>query len=821
MFGQENTIVKGHLTDPKGEPVSYGSVYIKKQGKGTFSDEKGFYTLEIEAGSDLEMEVRHASFLARIEIITIGEGETLTLNYRLEFQEIKGVEIKDTRERRTTLQPVPIKDIRINPSIQQGIESVLTSQLGVQMSNELSSVYSVRGGSFAENLVYVNDIEVYRPFLARSGEQEGLSFPNPDMVGSIYFSAGGFDARYGDRMSSVLDIQYKKPVRFGGSVSASLLGGSLAIESSSKNQRFRQITGVRYLTNQYILGSLDTQGDYQPNFTDVQSYWSYDLSDKWEISFLGNYSGNNYKFLPSSRQTQFGSINEALRFTVFFEGQEETSFETFFGAISTEYNPNSETRLKFTASAFQTYENETFDIQGQYSLDELERDLGGDEFGDIVRNRGVGGYLEHGRNSIDATVLSFQHRGFKTINNKYLQWGATWQAEEINDKLSEWTYIDSAGYSVPIMPQNEILLQDVIKGQNTLVSNRLMAYVQNSWDWLLPNENEVTATIGVRANHWDFNQETVVSPRGTIAFKPQWKKQLNDSTVLRRDVVFRFSSGYYYQPAFYRELRSIDGTLNSNTTAQRSIHYVLGADINFLIWNRDFKFVTEAYYKSLNNLVPYEIDNIRLRYYGDQISRGYATGLDMKINGEFIPGIESWANVSFMKTEEDIQNDFYYDYFNADGELIQAGFSADDTPVDSTLNFPGHIPRPTDRVVFFSMFFQDEMPSFPSFRVHLSFLFGTGLPFGPPDFERYKDVERFTAYRRVDIGFSKDLMPKTPGKGPFGNFKSAVISLEVWNLLNINNTISYTWVQESGGRQYGVPNFLTSRRLNLKLAFSF
>lgn len=821
LHAQEKAVLEGQLTDKNGVSISFGTVYVVKQGAGTFADEKGMYRLEIDAGQGIRVEASHTGFKKIFETIDIAPGEKRTINFTLDFNEIDAVEITDNRTRRSTLSPVPLKDIKINPSAQQGIERILTTQLGVQMSNELSSSYSVRGGSFAENLVYVNDIEVYRPFLARSGEQEGLSFPNPDMVGSIYFSAGGFDARYGDRMSSVLDIQYKRPRRFGGSFMASLLGGSLSIESASKNERLRQVTGVRYLSNQYLLGSLDTQGDYQPTFIDVQSYWTYDLTDKWEISFLGNYASNDYKFIPTTRQTQFGSFNEALRFTVFFEGQESTTFETFFGAVSTEYKPDNNTRLKFTASAFRSLESETFDILGQYRLDELERDLGGDEFGDVARNRGIGSFLDHARNDLDATVFSLQHRGFKTIENKYLQWGVVWNAENIGDKLSEWSFIDSAGFSVPVNPRNAIVLQDVIKGNNTLISNRLMGYVQNSWDLLTPKDEQITATVGIRANYWDFNGETVVSPRGTIAYQPNWEKQINDSTVLKRDVVFRFSSGIYYQPAFYRELRSIDGTINPNNTAQRSIHFVLGADINFKMWNRDFKYVAEAYYKKLDNLVPYVIDNIRLRYYGDQISSGYATGLDMKINGEFIPGIESWANLSFMSTREDIEGDFFYELFNSDGERIVPGFTQNNVPVDTNVVFPGSVPRPNDRLIFFSMFFQDQMPSFPTFRVHLNVLFGTGLPFGPPNSERYAQTERFAAYRRVDIGFSKDLTPKIPGKGFFGKFNSALISLEVWNLLDINNTISYTWITESGGRQYGVPNFLTSRRLNLKLAVTF
>ena len=821
VSAQTTALLSGKVRDTNGTPIEFANVFVRSLGVGTTTDSKGNYSIELNPGEDLLIEASFTTYEAASMKITLKAGQIKIQNFTLQPRELQGVTIRDERNRGTTLQPVPIKNIKMLPSVQQGIESILTSQLGVKVNNELSSNYSVRGGSFAENLVYVNDIEVYRPLLARSGEQEGLSFPNPDMVGSIYFSAGGFDARYGDKMSSVLDIQYKRPRSFGGSFSASLLGGSLSLENASKNGRFTQITGVRYLTNQYLLGSLDTQGDYQPNFVDVQTYLTYDITDTWEIGFLGNYSNNQFKFVPGTRETQFGSINEALRFTVFFEGQEVTSFETFFGAVTTENRPNQNTRLKFTASAFRTFENETFDILGEYFLDELERDLGADEFGNVVRNRGVGAYLEHGRNRIDATVLSLQHRGFKTIDNKYLQWGLTWNGEEVNDRLSEWTYIDSAGFSVPIAPGNAIQLQDVIKASNKITSNRVMAYAQNRWDWQNDREDIFSATIGIRGNYWDYNNQLVISPRGTVSWKPRIIKQINDSTTRRTDVVYRFSTGYYYQPPFYRELRDIAGNLNPEIRAQRAIHFVLGADVNFQMWERPFKFITEAYYKALSDLVPYEIDNVRLRYYGNNDSKGYATGLDMKINGEFIPGIESWATLSFLNTREDLLNDQYTEYYNSDGDVISPGFSSNTTAVDSAIFFPGYIPRPTDQLIYFGLFFQDEMPSIPSFKVHLSVLFGSGLPFGPPDFERYKDVERFRAYRRVDIGFSKDLMPNRPDKGLFKNFNTAVLSLEVWNLLDINNTISYTWIRESGGRQYGVPNFLTSRRLNLKLAVSF
>ena len=818
---QNSATIMGRITDDRGRPIEFAFVFVRQQGQGSVSDNKGNYAITLTQGEDILLEISHAAYANISQVITLFAGDTIRMNFTLDILEIEGIEVIENRVRHNTLNPVPIESLKLNPTVQQGIEGALTSQPGVQTSNELSSNYSVRGGSYAENLVYVNDIEIYRPFLVRTGEQEGLSFPNPDMVGNIYFSAGGFDAKYGDGMSSVLDIKYKKPKKFGGSVSAGLLGGSLTLESASKNDRFTQITGLRYKTTSYILGSLDTEGDYQPDFTDAQTYWTYKISEKWQLDFLGNYSRNNYKFVPSTRTTQFGSINEALQFTVYYDGQEITSFETFFGALSTEFNPDPMTRLKFTASAFRTFEDESYDIMGRYSLDELERDFGNDEFGNIVRNRGVGTFLEHARNRLDATVMSFQHMGYKAVDNKYLQWGLTWKVEEINDRLNEWDYLDSAGYSVPINPRNTILLQDVVKGENHLSSNRLMAYIQNSWDWSLGENSTITATVGVRAQYWDYNDETLISPRGTIAWKPDWRKQLNDSTVLTRDVVFRFSTGLYQQAPFYRELRALDGSLNPDMRAQRAIHYVLGADINFRMWNRPFKFIAEAYYKDLDYLVPYEIDNVRLRYYGHNDSYGYAYGLDTKIHGEFIPGIESWANLSFLSTQENLKNDYYYTYYNASGEKIIPGYTADAVATDSTITYPGFIPRPTDQLVYFHMFFQDEMPSIPGFRVHVSTVFGSGLPFGPPGTDRYKDTQRYRAYKRVDIGFSKDLMPKDKTKGLFKRFESAVVSVEVWNLLDINNTLSYSWIRESSGRTYGIPNYLTGRRVNVKLAFSF
>ena len=814
--------VKGKITDPQGAPIPYVNVYVQSQSRGAVSDEEGQYKLILAPGSNILLEITHSGYKKVRQNIFLEADEILELNFSLEYNEIGEVVVADDRIHDGNMKPIPLKGIKVNPSVQQGIESMLVSGMGVRINNELSSNYSVRGGSYDENLVYVNGIQVYRPFLARSGEQEGLSFPNPDMVQTINFSAGGFDARYGDKMSSVLDIQYKKPTEFEGAVSASLLGGAATIGTASKKQKFTQITGFRYQTNQYLLGSLDTQGDYQPNFADLQSYWTYDLNSKWELSFLGNYSRNDYRFVPQTRQTQFGSINEALRFTVYFEGEERVSYETWFGALSANFQSDNNTLLKFTGSAYRTLEEEHFDVMGQYFLDELERDFGNDQFADVVRNRGIGTYLNHARNSLNATVYSVSHKGYKQIDNKYLEWGLTYNHEIIEDNIREWELIDSAGYSVPIQPLDQIVLQEFIHSRNNLGTDRASAFVQNRWDWLSDNETVWSATFGVRGSYWSYTDEALVSPRASIAFQPKWEKKINDSTTVTRNVIFRFSTGYYYQPPFYREFRRLDGSLNPDIRAQRAIHFVLGSEVNFSLWQRPFKFLAEAYYKKLDFLVPYEIDNMRLRYYAENNATGYAAGLDLKIHGEFVKGMESWANLSFLKTEEDILDDYYYDYFNAAGEEIIAGYTADAVAVDSVQHEPGYIPRPTDQLVYFNMFFQDEMPSWPQYKVHVNFIFGTGLPFGPPSYERYKDINRFRAYKRMDIGFSRDFIDKDKTyKGLFAHLNSAVVSLEVWNLLGISNTHSYTWIKESGGRLYGIPNYLTSRRINLKLAVTF
>jgi|TARA_B110000261_G_C13097831_1_gene362879 hypothetical protein len=793
--------INGTITDIENLPLDLVNISVQNKSNGVTSDIYGNFSIQI---SPNRSNIILFSFIGyqteKIRIPMLKNGQNYSLNVVLKPSNtiLEDIIVKDKKSRKDNLSRIKTKHVQVLPGNNGGIEAILKTLPGVSSANELSSQYSVRGGNFDENLVYVNGIEVYRPFLIHSGQQEGLSFINSDMVGSILFSAGGFAAKYGDKMSSVLDITYKKPKENKGSISLSLLGGSAHYQGVSKNQRLNYILGFRNKTNQYLLNSLDTEADYKPNFSDFQTYINYKLDSDWEISFLGNISKNEYLMKPKNRQTDFGTFNEALRLTIFFEGQESDQYETFFGAFSSKYNPNTNLQLQFTTSAFKTFEQENFDILGEYWLYQLDNNLGSDDFGDVAFDRGVGKYINHARNSLDASVINFSHNGTLARNEIEVDWGIRVQKEEINDKISEWSLIDSAGYTLPHpqdsigLPSNsnqQITLFDVIKTDIQLSNWRNSGFIQFSKDY-----NNLTLNAGTRSSFWTFNKELLLSPRASIALAPLWKK----------DIVFRLATGVYYQAPFYRELRYPDGTLNNNIKSQKSIHYVFGTDYLFYQWGRPFKFITELYYKNLSNLIPYKVDNVRIQYLAENNSNGYASGIDFKINGEFVSGVESWASLSIMKTEEDIVGDSYEDI---NGQLI----------------YPGYIPRPTDQRVNFSLFFQDYIPGNLNYKMHLNMIYGSGLPFGPPKSEKFEDILRIPDYRRVDIGFSAIL--KSEGKKSkikFLNFlESAWISAEVFNLLDINNTVSYLWVTDVSSRQYAVPNYLTSRQLNFKLLLSF
>lgn len=812
----QTAVVTGKIKDNKGNYVEGVNIAVIGLPGGTTSDEKGVYRIQIPADTLINLGFSFIGYETKSIALQLKPNEEKEINIMLNSSStsLPQVDIKESQKRENFFAtPIDIKSVQYIPSASGNFEAILKTLPGVVSNNELSSQYSVRGGNYDENLVYVNDIEIYRPFLVRSGQQEGLSFINQDLVSSINFSAGGFDAIYGDKMSSVLDIKYRKPVKFAASGNLSLLGGSLHAEGIDKKKKWSYLFGFRQKSNQYLLKTFDTKGEYKPSFTDIQLYVNHAFSLKTELSFLGNYSRNKYQVVPANRKTDFGTINEALRFTVYFDGQEVDDFSTFSGALSLGHQLNEKVKLKLNVSSFTSNESEAYDIMGQYYIDELEKDIGSDNFGQAVINRGVGTYINHARNYLNAHVTNAEHKGTYTDNRHLVQWGIKFQHESIDDRLEEWKYIDSAGFSLPQFPAEEITLQDVLFSNNYISSNRYSAYINENWS---PGDTSIfRITAGIRATYWDLNKEVNVSPRASFSLKPKW----------RNNFVFRFAAGFYYQPPFYREMRNLDGEINTNLKAQRSLHFVAASDYTFLALGREFKFVSEIYYKSLDNLVPYKVDNLRIRYYGTNNSKGYATGVDLRLNGEFVPGAESWASLSFLRTQEDIKDDFYYDYYNSDGEKIIKGYTFNSAVVDSVRNEPGYIARPTDQRVTFSILFQDYLPKIPSFKMHMTLVFGTGLPFGPPGKDRYKDIFRYPSYRRVDIGFSKTIIDEDKKYDFrikfFNRFRSVWISAEVFNLLQVNNTVSYLWVTDVTGRQYAIPNYLTSRQLNVRLNLKF
>jgi hypothetical protein len=828
LKAQETAIIKGKLVDNKNKPIEGASVAVVGSIKGDVSDKNGIFSIKIPANQEVIVGITFIGFTPIREKFKLAPNEVFIYDVKLKNSttNITEFELKEEQNRTETM-------VKIKPNLASGFisssgsfETILKTLPGVSSNNELSSQYSVRGGNYDENLIYVNDIEIFRPFLIRSGQQEGLSFINSDMVSSIEFSAGGFAAKYGDKMASVLDITYKEPEDFEGSVTMSLQGANVNFGGASKNHRFTYLTGVRYKSNKYVLQSLDTDGEYQPSFYDIQTYLTYDISEKWEIGFLGNVARNQYKFIPDTRETEFGTINEALQLTVYFDGQEVDQFQTYFGAISNTFKPKENVELKLISSVFRDLEDEKFDIEGGYRIDELERDLSKDNFGDAKFNRGVGTYLDHARNQLDATVFNIEHKGKIYKSNHTTFWGVKYQHEDIIDKINEWGIIDSTGYLTPhpldsvgyVNPAAQSLqlleLNEVLKSRVTLQSNRYSGYLQKSYTW----EKDTTKyafSIGARGNYWGFNNEFLFSPRGSFSIHPNWK----------HDYLFRLSGGVYYQPPFYREMRAFDGAINRDIKSQVSYQAVLGADHNFKAWGRPFKFVAELYYKHMENVIPYEIENVRIRYYARNNAEAYATGADFKINGEFVKGVESWFSMSVMKTAEDLNDDFYYDYYNSDGEKIVTGYTVNNTVTDSIRIEPGYIPRPTDQRVNFSLYFQDYIPRLPSFKMHIALYYGMGLPFGPTTtHERYKATFRMPDYRRVDLGFSYHLKSEKKefkGNNPIKHLKNVWISAEVFNLLQISNVISYLWVEDVSGRNYAVPNYLTSRQLNIKLHVDF
>ncbi len=824
IMGQ-TAVVEGTVIDENNKIVELANVAVIGEKGGTTTDKQGHFTLIVPAEKEIFLSISFIGFSDKHIRLHLKEGEHKVIKPRLKSMstELPGFEVKDEQLRTESMVRLNPKVATLTPTIAGGVADIIKTLPGVSSNNELSSQYSVRGGNFDENLIYVNDIEIYRPFLVSAGQQEGLSFVNSQLVSSLLFSAGGFGAQYGDKMSSVLDVKYRKPAEFGGNFSISLLGAELSLGGISKNNKFTYLLGGRYKTNNYILNNMDTQGEYKTNFFDFQSQFTYEFNPKWDLSFLGYYSRNRYKVTPTSRETDFGTIQEALRFKVYFDGNETDKFEMMQGGLTLGFHPTKDLDLKLIASAFSTLEMETYDVQGQYWIGKLDNNLGSEGFGEAIQTNGIGTYLEHARNYFKASVFTLEHKGSFTQGKRFLKWGVRYQYQMVDDVLREWEMIDSAGYSIPNpggipgdpQPDNPNLeINYFAAAKNVVNINRLAAFVSNRWHFNLKNNDLISLTAGLRAYYWDYNNEFLLAPRINLSYKP-YKKQ---------NIVFRFATGVYYQPPFYREMRNMDGTLNPNIKSQKSIHFILGSDYRFQAWNRPFIFTAELYYKHLDNLIPYVVDNVRIRYYADQLAKGYATGIDLKVYGEFVKGIDSWLSISFMKTEEDIYGDYYYNYFNAEGEKIGSGDEPDPEAAENVKVEPGYIPRPSDRRVNFSILFQDYIPGAPYLTMHLRLLYSTGMPFGPPDSERYTQTLRMPDYRRVDIGFSWQFVNEGTSfgpKNPFRGFNSMILSLEVFNLLQTFNTISYIWVKDINNRQYAVPNYLTPRLLNLKLAIAF
>lgn len=780
-----NATLKGIITDQNGNPLDMVNIALKDYALGTSSKRDGTFLLRVPAQKNIVIVFSSLGYSTVTDSIFAKPEENITLKITMPESNMKLAEVTISQNRReggnvTRIDPKMLD--QITGSSTGAVESLIKTLPGVSSNNELSSQYTVRGGNFDENMVYINDIEVYRPMLIRAGQQEGMSIINSDMVSTIEFSAGGFDAKYDDKMSSVLDIKYRKPSEFSGSATASLLGATAHFEDVAMKGKLAHISGIRYKTSKYLLGSLDEQGQYDPEFFDFQTYVTYAINEQFDISVLGNIAQNKYQFIPETRQTTFGTWDAPLNTTIYFDGQEVDDFQTYLGALSANYHPNNALNLKFIASAYYASERVTYDILGDYYLNQLERDMSSEEYGDSVLNLGTGSFINHARNYLNSTVYNFTHRGAYNSENHLINWGLKFQHEAVENKINEWIFRDSTGYSIPYS-DSQVLLYYTLNSKNSINSNRITGFIQDTWSVPI-SRGDLYINAGVRFNYWDFNNELLLSPRGTVNFYPDWKNSIS----------FRLSGGIYYQSPFFKELLFTDGTINYNTRAQRSYQVVAGSDLVFTAWDRPFRFTSEAYYKYMTRLIPYEVDNVRIQYLPEQEAVGYATGVDMKINGEFVSGVQSWASLSFMQTKEDIFMDGH-----------------------------GYIPRPSDQWMNFSLFFQDYLPGNPTYKMQLSGFYGAGLPTGPPDGERYEDVFRMPPYRRIDLGFSKVFISqaKPVNRDFLRNLSDLWLSLEVFNLLNINNTISYFWVSSLQGDQFAVPNYLTGRKINLKLTVKF
>lgn len=792
----QNAYVSGIVLNTKQQAVS--DVNISCFGKKNVSKKDGSYTIIIPANKKVRVVFTHISLKMITLEIELKSNENYVFNPVMNdlIEQIGEVIITAENDKRVEgIESLSVASVKNIPGANAGIENVLKTLPGVNSNNELSTQYSVRGGNYDENLVYVNEIEVYRPFLIRSGQQEGLSFTNVDLVQNIDFSAGGFQAKYGDKMSSVLDITYRKPTTFAAFLEASLLGASVGFDFASKDKKWSGVSGARYRNNSLLVNSQDTESNYTPSFVDFQTNINFKSSDQWNWSFLGAISQNKYNYEPLTRETKFGTVDEPLNLLVYYEGQEKDAYTTYFGALKSSYNVSDNSTLKFIGSLYHTTEQEYYDILGQYVLKPVNGEA---EVGDYVA--GIGSQLNHARNDLDALIVNIELKGKHFWNDNAVEWGAKFTRESIRDRVVEWEVIDSLGFSInpPIfnLPSNNqpyeayqgpLLPFENIRATNFNTINRFSGFIQ--WDKKASvGEHAIWYNAGIRFQDWKVSDaensgknQIVFSPRGQIGLKPDWST----------DMIFRISGGLYYQPPFYRELRNYQGEVQPNVKAQQSIQIVLGNDYNFKMWERPFKLVSELYYKSLNDVNVYSVDNVRIRYAANNDAVAYAQGLDLRLNGEFVPGTESWMSFGYLKTEENYQD-------------------------------KGFIARPTDQRLKFAMLFQDYMPNLPSVKLYLNLVYNTGLPGGSPSYsDPYLYQNRLNDYRRADVGFSKvfiDASTVRTKQSWLHNFKELSVGLEIFNIFNNQNAITNTWVRDVYSKnQYAVPNYMTSRVFNIKM----
>lgn len=793
--------VFGYVIDENNRGIENANVHFDGQKTGVITNQNGYYDLETQIQDSATIVFSHISYETISHLVSANKPrKQISVMLPIKAKELSTVEISRFRRQNSGMQTIDAKKVRLMPNASGNFESLLISFTGVTMNNELSSQYNVRGGNFDENIVYVNGTEIYKPLLIRAGQQEGLSFINSDMVGSVNFSSGGFNAEYGDKMSSVLDIKYKKPDSIEASAMVSLLGASAYVGTAGK--RFTQMHGIRYKTSKYLLGTLDTKGEYKPSFIDYQTYLTYKINEKWEANFLGNFSQNSFIFIPETQDTRFGTYNMGRQFKVYFDGQEKDLFQTGFGALTLNYKPKDNLKMSLQASAFNTNENETYDIHGEYVLSEVKMET--DEAKKEGEQLGVGVYHQHARNRLKATVAAIAHNGEFVKSGHTLKWGANFQIEKISDKINEWEWRDSAGYSMPYRYDNVVDLYYTWKSNNpALTSFRTTSYIQDTYRWDTDGAL-FSFTGGLRTNFWTFNNEFLVSPRVSFSVLPHWKK----------DFSFRASAGVYNQSPFYKEMRDtttdangiVSATLNNKIKAQRSLHFVLGGDYYFRGWGRPFKLTAETYAKLMDRVISYTVDNVRIRYTGENDAKAYTAGIDLKLYGELVPGTDSWINVSLMQSKQNAYNDWYLN--RTTNEIV----------------YPGWVSRPNESRYSVSMLFTDYLPNNPKYKLHLRVIYSDGLPVSLPRSAFYRPVFRTSSYKRVDIGASRVFArgkDRIMNNAFFKNVKNIWLNFEVFNLLDFKNVNSYYWVTDVYNIQNGVPNYLTSRQYNFKILIDF